>query len=103
MSNPRSAGNAWAALKKKLMNGDSAALTPKKAPRGKKAAKDAAGEDGEATPKKTPRKRATKEPEDGDASPKKKARTPKPKVKPEPEEEEEESGECVLSSMLMSS
>lgn len=89
MSNPRSAGNAWANLKKKLMvSGDGAPPTPKKAtPRKKAAAKGDAGEDGEATPKKTTRKRATKEPEDGDASPKKKGRVVKPKPKKEPEEE----------------
>ncbi|XPS70557.1 hypothetical protein M3J09_002770 [Ascochyta lentis] len=89
MSNPRSAGNAWANLKKKLMvSGDGAPPTPKKAAASrKKATKDDAGEDGEATPKKTPRKRANKEPEDGDASPKKRGRPAKAKPKKEPEEE----------------
>jgi hypothetical protein len=89
MSNPRSAGNAWGTLKKKLMiSGDSAPPTPRKvAASRKKAAKDDAGEDSEATPKRATRKRATKEPEDGDASPKKKVRPAKPKPKMEPEDE----------------
>ncbi|KAJ4363702.1 hypothetical protein N0V95_001017 [Ascochyta clinopodiicola] len=92
MTNPRSAGNAWATLKKKLMtSGDGAPPTPKKAAASrKKAVKDDAGEDGEATPKKTPRKRVNKEPEDGDASPKKRSRPAKPKSKQEPEEETSE-------------
>ncbi|KAJ4316937.1 hypothetical protein N0V94_005207 [Neodidymelliopsis sp. IMI 364377] len=90
MTNPRSAGNAWAALKKKLFTPDGAAPpTPsKKAASRKKAAKGGEdGEDGEATPKKTPRKRANKEPEDGDASPKKKGRPTKAKPKQELDEE----------------
>lgn len=87
MSNPRSAGNAWANLKKKLMApGDgSAPPTPKKAAARKKATKDDAGEDGEANLKKTPRKRVNKEPEDGDASPKKRGRAAKSKPREEPE------------------
>ncbi|UPX11616.1 uncharacterized protein EKO05_0002213 [Ascochyta rabiei] len=91
MSNPRSAGNAWSNLKKKLMtSGDSPPPTPKKAAASrKKAVKDDAGEDGEATPKKALRKRANKEPEDSDASPKKKGRPAKPKPKPKQEPKEE--------------
>ncbi|KAF2626852.1 hypothetical protein BU25DRAFT_469914 [Macroventuria anomochaeta] len=87
MSNPRSASNAWANIKKKLMmpSDGSAPPTPKKAAGRKK--KDEAGEDGEDTPKKTHRKRANQEPEDGDASPKKKGRPARPKPKQEPEEE----------------
>jgi hypothetical protein len=83
MSNPRSAGNAWAKIKAKLMvNPDGTAIpTPKKTPAARKkagAAKDD-GEDGSASPTKkvaTPRKRAAKkqEVEGGDASPKKKGR-----------------------------
>jgi len=82
MSNPRSASNAWAKIKTKLMvNPDGTPVpTPKKAAGGKKkaAAKDE-GEEGEAaTPKKTPRKRVAKKQEvDGDASPKKKGRATK--------------------------
>lgn len=88
MSNPRSAGNAWANLKKKLMvSGDGAPPTPKKAAPRKKAAKGETGEDSEVTPKKSSRKRVNKEPEDGDASPKKKGRAAKTKPKKEPEEE----------------
>jgi hypothetical protein len=87
MSNPRSAGNAWAKIKAKLIlpTGDGAtpAPTPKKAAGRKKAnaapAED--DEDGEApqTPKKTPRKRAAKKSEvDGEeASPKKRGRPAK--------------------------
>lgn len=99
MSNPRSAGNAWANLKKKLMapTDGSVPPTPKKAAARKKAIKDDTGEDGEVTPKKTSRKRANKEPEDGDASPKKKGRAAKPKPKPEPEEEDCESILCSAS------
>lgn len=77
MSNPRSAGNAWAKLKNKLMSGDdtaSAPATPKKGGAKKKTAvKDADGDEVMATPKKTPRKRAAKKQDvDGEASPKKK-------------------------------
>lgn len=89
MTNSRSAGNAWAALKKKLLinNDGSAPPTPKKAAGRKNAIKDDAGEDGEGKPKKNPHKRAAKEPEDGDASPKKKGRAAKPKPKKELEEQ----------------
>jgi hypothetical protein len=83
MSNPRSASNAWAKIKNKLMvNPDGTAIpTPKKVPAGRKkaAAKDDA-EDGDASPTKkaTPRKRAAKKQDvDGDASPKKKGRAKK--------------------------
>ena len=83
MSNPRSASNAWAKIKGKLItNPDGTAVsTPKKAGGKKKAA--AATNDAEmgdaATPtKKTPRKRpAKKQDVDGDASPKKKGRAKK--------------------------
>ncbi|KAJ4990245.1 hypothetical protein SVAN01_04336 [Stagonosporopsis vannaccii] len=88
MTNPRSASNAWATLKKKLMAPSDGTVppTPKKGG-GRKKKVD--GEDGEATPKKaTPRKRANKDPEDGDASPKKKGRTPKAKALQEPEVED---------------
>lgn len=82
MSNPRSASNAWAKIKNKLMvNPDGSAIpTPKKAPaaggRKKAAAAKDDTEDGDASPtKKTPRKRpAKKQDVDGDASPKKKGR-----------------------------
>jgi hypothetical protein len=88
MGNPRSAGNAWANIKKKLMaSSDGTPPTPKKGGARKKAVKNDEGEDGEVTPKKMSRKRANKEPEDGDASPKKKGRAPKSKLKKEPEEE----------------
>jgi hypothetical protein len=77
MGNPRSASNAWAKIKVKLMaDGTSPAPTPKKAGGRKKAAaaKDMDGEEGPATPKKpTPRKRAPKKQDvDGESSPKKK-------------------------------
>ncbi|KAL1603887.1 hypothetical protein SLS60_005479 [Paraconiothyrium brasiliense] len=86
MTNPRSAGNAWAKIRNKLNSatGDGAALTtPKKTPPKKKAAAakadkadgDAAGDD--ETPKKaTPRKRTPKKQEVDDeaASPKKRGR-----------------------------
>jgi hypothetical protein len=83
MSNPRSAGNAWAKIKGKLMtptDGSAPSPTPKKAAGGRKKATPAVGEDGEpVTPKKTPRKRVAKKQEvDGeDASPKKKGRAVK--------------------------
>jgi len=79
MSNPRSAGNAWAKIKLKLMtpSPDGAVpATPKKTPRKKAAAaKQEDGEEGaDATPKKTPRKRVAKKQDvDGESSPKKKA------------------------------
>lgn len=87
MTNPRSAGNAWAALKKKLMApaDPNAPPTPKRGGGRKK--KDVDGEDGEATLEKASRKRANKEPEDGDASPKKKGRSAKAKPNQEPEDE----------------
>ncbi|KAJ8112270.1 hypothetical protein OPT61_g5331 [Boeremia exigua] len=82
MTNPRSAGNAWANIRKKLIAPDgSVPPTPKKAGGRKK--KGDVGEDGEPTPKKTPRKRVNKDSEDGDASPKKKARATKAKPKEE--------------------
>ncbi|KAF2847850.1 hypothetical protein T440DRAFT_402574 [Plenodomus tracheiphilus IPT5] len=81
MSNHRSAGNAWAKLKNKLMapsDGSVPPATPKKAGGRKKAVKDDGGENGEVTPKKTgtPRKRVAKKQDvdGGDASPKKKSR-----------------------------
>ncbi|KAH7069310.1 hypothetical protein FB567DRAFT_555135 [Paraphoma chrysanthemicola] len=88
MSNPRSASNAWAKIKNKLVapNPDGTApvaATPKKAGGRKKAAATPKADDGEeveGTPKKTPRKRpAKKQDVDGDASPKKKGRAPKKK------------------------
>ncbi|KAJ4382920.1 hypothetical protein N0V86_002147 [Didymella sp. IMI 355093] len=94
MTNPRSAGNAWNALKKKLMApADLNAPPPTPRRRGGRKKKEVDGEDGEATPKKTSRKRTAKESEDGDASPKKKGRPTKAttKAKQETEEEEEES------------
>ncbi|KAJ5059870.1 hypothetical protein J3E72DRAFT_268844 [Bipolaris maydis] len=79
MSNPRSASNAWAKIKVKLITPASDGTvppTPKKAPRAKKAVapkKEGDEADGDATPKATPRKRASKKQEvDGDSSPKKK-------------------------------
>ncbi|KAJ4409098.1 hypothetical protein N0V91_002914 [Didymella pomorum] len=89
MTNPRSAGNAWNALKKKLMAppDPNAPPTPKKGGARKKKGVD--GEKGEGNPKKTTRKRTAKEPEEGDASPKKKGRATKAttKAKQEPEED----------------
>jgi hypothetical protein len=89
MSNPRSAGNAWAKIKAKLIlpnaDGTTPAPTPKKAGGRKKANPAPAddGEEGEApeTPKKTPRKRAAKKQDvdGGDASPKKRGRPTKNK------------------------
>jgi hypothetical protein len=83
MSNPRSASNAWAKIKVKLMTpaaDGTVPATPKKTPRKKAAAaKQDDGEEGADTPKKTPRKRAAKKQDvDGDSSPKKKA-TPRGK------------------------
>jgi hypothetical protein len=80
MSNPRSASNAWAKIKTKLMtpsDGSAPAPTPKKG--GAKKKVTAEGEEGETSPtKKTPRKRAAKKQDvDGDASPKKKGRSKK--------------------------
>jgi hypothetical protein len=67
MSNPRSASNAWAKIKGKLVtNPDSTTVpsTPRKA---------TDGDEVEATPKKTPRKRAARNQDvDGEVSPKKK-------------------------------
>jgi hypothetical protein len=85
MSNPRSATNAWAKIKAKLMApaaDGTVPITPKKTPRKKAAAvkqkDDEEGADA-ATPKKTPRKRVAKKQDvDGDSSPKKKA-TPRGK------------------------
>ncbi|KAH9873438.1 hypothetical protein IAQ61_004061 [Plenodomus lingam] len=80
MSNHRSASNAWAKLKAKLItptDGTAPPATPKKANR-KKALQTDDGDQDEPTPKKTatPRKRAAKKQDvDGDlASPKKKSR-----------------------------
>lgn len=83
MGNPRSASNAWAKIRSKLMtpsDGSAPPATPKKTGGRKKAVKEEDdAEDGEAaTPKKTPRKRAAKKQNaDGDASPKKKGRAKK--------------------------
>lgn len=80
MSNPRSASNAWAKIKLKLMapSADGTApVTPKKNAR-KKATAAKQEDDGEegtdaTTPKKTPRKRGPKKQDvDGESSPKKK-------------------------------
>lgn len=99
MSNPRSASNAWAKIKNKLMSpGEDSVATPKspaKATPKKKATSKVKsepvvdGEDGEAgadtanpSPKKaaTPRKRAQKKQDvDGETSPKKKGRPAKGK------------------------
>jgi hypothetical protein len=101
MSNPRSASNAWAKIKAKLMadNPDSgAAPTPKKnaSPKKKAAPKSKAkvsnSDDGEdnanadadgdapATPAKTPKKRTAKKVDAGDESPKKRGRPAKAKA-----------------------
>lgn len=79
MSNPRSASNAWAKIKAKLMNSNpegTVPATPKKTPRSKKIAVPMADSDENEvaqTPKKTPRKRAPKKQDvDGESSPKKK-------------------------------
>ena len=92
MTNPRSASNAWAVLKKKLMtptDGSTVPPTPKKG--GVRKKKVDSGEGGDATPKKptTPRKRAKKDVEDGEESPKKRGRPNKAKPQPEPEDDEE--------------
>ncbi|KAI8940031.1 hypothetical protein NX059_003753 [Plenodomus lindquistii] len=92
MGNPRSAGNAWAKIKNKLMTPADGSVppTPKKAGGRKKVVKEDGEEDGEGTPKKvaTPRKRAAKKQDvDGDASPKKKSRA-KSAAKVESEEDE---------------
>ncbi|KAF3001444.1 hypothetical protein E8E13_008027 [Curvularia kusanoi] len=95
MSNVRSASNAWAGIKKKLMaptDGSAPASTPVK--RGRKK-KDDAGEDGETPTKKvTPRKRAGKKLDEDGETPTKKARVskakPKSKSKAESEVEENE-------------
>ncbi|KAI4676640.1 uncharacterized protein J4E84_009475 [Alternaria hordeiaustralica] len=101
MGNPRSASNAWAKIKLKLMtpSPDGAVpATPKKTPRKKTAAaKQEDGEEGaDATPKKTPRKRVAKKQDvDGESSPKKKA-TPRGKknetVKAESDEDADTGG-----------
>ncbi|KAL1794745.1 hypothetical protein ACET3X_006561 [Alternaria dauci] len=80
MSNPRSASNAWAKIKLKLMSpaaDGTAPATPKKTPRKKAAAAKQEDDDEEdadvAAPKKTPRKRGPKKQDvDGESSPKKK-------------------------------
>lgn len=95
MTNPRSASNAWAVLKKKLMtpsDGSAPPPTPKKSGGRKK--KVDSGEGGDATPKKptTPRKRAKKDVEDGEngeGSPKKRGRPSKAKPQQESEDEKE--------------
>lgn len=90
MSNPRSASNAWAKIKVKLMTplDGAAPATPKKAGGGAKKktpAKSNVDEDGESSPQKPSRKRAAKKQDvDGDASPKKRGRG---KKAPSPEGE----------------
>ncbi|KAF2030065.1 hypothetical protein EK21DRAFT_112358 [Setomelanomma holmii] len=90
MSNPRSASNAWAKIKNKLMTpapDGTVPATPKKAGGRKKAAATPKADDSEvgeaaATPKKTPKKRVAKKQDvDGadDASSKKKGRATKEK------------------------
>lgn len=96
MSNPRSASNAWAKIKVKLITpaaDGTVPHTPKKTPRAKKAVapKNEGDEvDGDAIPKATPRKRASKKQDvDGDSSPKKKPARGKAAIK-------EEEGEYLL-------
>lgn len=91
MSNPRSASNAWAKIKGKLLvnpDGTVASPAPKKAAGGRKKSSPADSE--AATPKKvaTPRKRAAKkqEVEGEEASPKKKGRGAKKTEKSEESE-----------------
>ncbi|KAF2187697.1 hypothetical protein K469DRAFT_628588, partial [Zopfia rhizophila CBS 207.26] len=85
MSNPRSAANAWAKIRTKLMAGDgigAKASPTKSTPRKGKGAANVkteqgeeanGGEDTEETPKKSPRKRASKNQGfEGEGSPKKK-------------------------------
>lgn len=82
MSNPRSASNAWAKIKNKLMAPSSGTppTTPKKAG-GRKKAVSTNGENGEALPVKPARKRAAKKQDvNGEASPPKKARGKKEDV-----------------------
>ncbi|KAK7191815.1 hypothetical protein DPSP01_007148 [Paraphaeosphaeria sporulosa] len=97
MTNPRSAGNAWAKIRNKLNAAtDGAIATPKKTSQKKKAAAKAEKTDDDAdgepeTPKKaTPRKRTPKKQEvDGEeASPKKRGRPARPKNKKSSDEEE---------------
>ncbi|KAH6879158.1 hypothetical protein BKA58DRAFT_110715 [Alternaria rosae] len=78
MGNPRSASNAWAKIKLKLMTPSPDGTVP-------------------ATPKKTPRKRAAKKQDvDGESSPKKKTTTPRGRktetVKTESDEEAQTGG-----------
>jgi hypothetical protein len=76
MSNPRSASNAWAKIKTKLIipaADGTVPATPKKAGARKKAVAEEDGGEGAATPKKSSRKRVSKKQDiDGDSSPKKK-------------------------------
>ncbi|KAF2636167.1 hypothetical protein P280DRAFT_368407, partial [Massarina eburnea CBS 473.64] len=73
MSNPRSASNAWAKIKNKLLS-TCDGNTPITKKGGKKKATSEEAADGE---KKTPRKRGAKAQDvDGEGTPKKKGRTP---------------------------
>ncbi len=83
MTNPRSASNAWAAIKKKLMGPTDGSVPPTPRKAGGRKKKVDVGEDGEPTPKKSARKRANKDSEDDDASPTKKPRAIKAKPKEE--------------------
>ncbi|ORY19443.1 hypothetical protein BCR34DRAFT_582166 [Clohesyomyces aquaticus] len=72
MSNPRSASNAWAKIRTKLMTPSDGTAAPKPTPKKKKAAakakddgSDEANGDEPTTPKKTPRKRTAKKQEAG--------------------------------------
>jgi hypothetical protein len=103
MSNPRSASNAWAKIKAKLLSATASGsvtvppTTPKKGGAKKKApaksgGADADGADGESPVKKTPRKRPAKQDVDGEEStPKKKGRPAKAK-----KASDDETGRFVL-------
>lgn len=99
MTNPRSAGNAWNSLKKKLMApaDPNAPPTPKRGGGRKK--KEVDGEDGEGTPKKASRKRTAKNPEDGDTPLKKKGR-PAKATTAEAEQEPGDDCKCLIASKL---
>ena len=87
MTNPRSASNAWAKIKNKLMvSSDGVAPSPKKGSPKKKAVKGDGSDEGDGASKKAPRKRAAKKQDvDGEASPKKRGRPAKKASKEEGE------------------
>ncbi|KAK5163096.1 uncharacterized protein LTR77_010880 [Saxophila tyrrhenica] len=101
MTNPRSASNAWAAIKKKMFA--KSGIDPKAAAAAKKGPKSAAGGDGDdaesgaGTPVKTPRKRGKKAEDEGEGgSPAKKVRGSAKKGKKSEEIVEEGEGEGAV-------